>query len=448
MIPKMTKAEFLKYPDTGKLLSLYDSQKIDKFESGYNLNTMCSTATARRDALVMLTDLSVDLIESYESVINSQNELADFMGARQAKAQSLISGAAEAYGALSEICARALLTTVNETPAYPTQISKMKNFCRLLGNIVAAHKVPNQMYGFGSKSPLYASVLLTNRRSMHALSQGGFTREGSAEDRMLETYRGVFDRDWIAVYTSKQEVCPTYFGLRDANNPIQFNVRDAYLGYNNIPNQKGENENTYEREMRGHVGAMNSSGSCCEDKTSGMFAFFPFEEQRADIVKNKLVFARGTDIEHNILCEARDYSPIFDTAHYRIFALAELCLVRILIRERGAMLNMVQYEIASDALRSLVNATVSANSLYSQQKAAEVNARIRAEMEAAAAKKAEQPAAIGAKKKAAAEMEAAAARNARITAEKEAAAAKPAAKKVTVKKVRVTAPKGVGTKKK
>jgi hypothetical protein len=83
---------------------------------------------------------------------------------------------------------------------------------------------------------------------------------------------------------------------------------------------------------------------------------------------------------------------------------------------------MVQYEIASDALRSLVTATVSAHALYSQQKAAAENARITAEMEAAAAKKAEKPAAKKAEK--------------------------PAAKKVTVRKVVRTTPNGNAAKKK
>ena len=169
-----------------------------------------------------------------------------------------------------------------------------------------------------------------------------------------------------------------------------------------------------------------------------MFAFFPFEEQRAHIEKNRLSFNSGEmDTYDSILCRSHVYSPIFDTAPYRIFALAELCLVRILLRERGAMLNMVQYEIASDALQSLVKATVSAHALYAQQKAAAENARIAAEKEAAAAKK-EAAAAKKVTVKKVAAKKAAAAKKGAVVKKVAAPVTEKVTEKPVAKKVRIT----------
>jgi hypothetical protein len=386
-----TKAEFLKYPDTDRLLTLIRDLKIPLFASGYDLDAMCSTATARRDALEMLHDLNVDLTESYDAVMNSDQILRRFIAERNQRASDLTRDISNAYGSLAEICARALISAVKETPQYSIQINRMKQFCKLIGSISNAHKIAVRA------NTDYENVLHVNRRSLQALSAVGFSEGGYQEAKMLEAYSKINDRDWIAVYRSGADIQTTYFSVA-VGNPIHLNYAYAYLGYDNRPDDNDGNFSS-SRAMTDYVGAFRPYSRNHYYKTDGacgMFAFFPFEEDRSTVNNKKMTFLNGEkhgDWER-ILCNDDEFLEIFDTHPYRVFALAELCLHRILIRERGAMLNMVQSKRASDTLQSLISIQIKASSLYTAQK----NARIDAEAAREAAKTVKTPTKTPAKK--------------------------------------------------
>lgn len=389
------KATFYANQDTVKLLEIANRNAYAS--ESYNLTDMCASGRAIAEALTVMQQIGAPVTDAYNEAQSQRDTFSAFVKKRVDTANMLMSNREADYAALSEITSRALLGLIKQYPTATREIKLATHFCKIVAKI---RDTKSSLTASPTISTL-SDVVAANKSSLDALESFNCVSE------KIRNGNGVFNNvalslsqmdTWnaMAVFATNVTKVLKIFPL----SPIDVAYCDT-LGYSAC---RVQDDCGFDKiapinfKFSNHYGTgFGESGKVIGDNfghsySSSMFWHEPFLEEILETLdlyrkhdfstagsstiteyaSKSVLYKLGKNATSSRAEAANRVGSFYERYYghkyqnpascslpYRHFVFAELCLVRLLLRERNAFLNALQAERAeavSVALWTALNA--------------------------------------------------------------------------------------------